>query len=292
MSRALQFVLACVVGALFFGAAQTRAQQNSGAIGQIVPSGGVIALSGEPGAIVSSVRVHPGDAVKAGDLLMTLQGDTLKAELDLARSEWQGAAKMKESQVAAQNLAIELAKQHLQEATRQLAAYRSLGERSVSANEVARLEAAETQTRLALQIEQAKQQTVATEADKSVQAAAKHLTLASAALEIKAPSDGTILKIDRRVGQRLAADSAIQMGDLSTMYVACQVYEGDLLRLKPGMKATVKSATLATPIAGTIEEIGRIVDTRSRLGEVRIRLDSAEPANRLVGMEVEVVIAR
>jgi len=41
-----------------------------------------------------------------------------------------------------------------------------------------------------------------------------------------------------------------------------------------------------------IEEIGRIVDTRSRLGEVRIRLDSAEPANRLVGMEVEVVIAR
>jgi HlyD family secretion protein len=302
MSRVRDFIVACIIGVTLLSAPDARAQQNSaqqnsaqqnsGAIGQIVPRGGVIALTGEPGAIVSSIHVRTGDAVKAGDLLMTLQGDILKAEQDLARSDWQGAAKIKESQLAAQNLAVELSKQHLQEATRQLTTYKSLGDRAVSANEVARLEAQETQARLSLQIEQAKQQTVGSEADKSVQAAAKRLALANGAMEIRAPSDGTILKIDRRAGQRLAADSAIQMGDLSTMYVSCQVYEGDLLRLKPGMKATVKSATLATPITGTVEEIGRIVDTRSRLGEVRIKLDSAEPANRLVGMEVEVVIAR
>jgi HlyD family secretion protein len=281
-----------VVAALALLPPGAEAAQNSGAIGQIVPRGGVIALSGEPGAIISSVWVKLGDPVKAGDLLMTLRGDAQKAEQDLARNDWQSAVKMKEAQVNTQKLAVELAQQHLQEATRQLAAYRSLGERSVSANEIARLEAAESQAKLSLQIEQTKQQSVATEADKTVQAASKRLALANAAMEIRAPSDGTVLKIDRRVGQRLTADSAVEMGDLSTMYVTCQVYEGDLLRLQPGMKATVKSATLSMPITGTVEEIGRMVDTHARLGEVRIRLDSVDPANRLIGMEVEVVIAR
>ncbi len=82
------------------------------------------------------------------------------------------------------------------------------------------------------------------------------------------------------------------MGDLRTMYVVCQVYEGDLLKLKPGMGATIKAEPLAKPLRGKIEDVGRIIETRARLGEIRIRLDSAEPANRLVGMEVEVTIDR
>src|SRR4029077_14217344 len=84
MSRVRELVLACVVASSCFAGALEAAQQNSGAIGQIVPSGGVIALTGEPGAIVSSIRGHPGDMVTSGDLLMTLQGDALKAEQDLA----------------------------------------------------------------------------------------------------------------------------------------------------------------------------------------------------------------
>jgi HlyD family secretion protein len=277
---------------LAFGGAAKAVEQNSGAIGQIVPSGGVVTVGGEPGAVVAAIRVKPGDTVKAGDVLMTLESEALKSDRDQARSEFQSAKKLGDSQVAAQNLAVELARQRLVEATRQLAAYRSLGDRSVSANESARLESVETQAKLSLQIEEAKQDSTKIDADKSIQAAAKRLASANTSMELRAPSDGTILKIDRRVGQRLGNDPAVQMGDLSTMYVTCQVYEGDLLRLKPGMKATVKSATLTTPISGTIEEVGRIVDTRSRLGDIRIRLDNPEPANRLVGMEVEVVIAR
>ena len=70
------------------------------------------------------------------------------------------------------------------------------------------------------------------EADKTVKAAEKRLALANAAVEIRAPADGTILKIDRRPGQRLTADAAIQMGDLRTMYVNCQVFQGDILSLR------------------------------------------------------------
>jgi multidrug resistance efflux pump len=267
--------------------------QNAGAIGQIVPAGGIVALNGPVGAVVSSVQVKPGDSVKAGDLLMTLQGDTLKAEQDLAAADLQGARKVSEAQVAAQNLAIELARQRLGEATREVENYREMGARAIAANELARLQAAQAQARVAMQIEQAKLESVRSETNKTIQTAAKRVTLANSAVEIRAPSGGTILKVDRRPGQRLTPETpAIQMGDLSAIYVACQVFQGDLLALKPGMKATIRNATLARPLSGTIEEVSRLVETRSRLGEVRIKLDSVEPANRLIGMEVEVVIAR
>ena len=170
--------------------------------------------------------------------------------------------------------------------------YKALGPRASSPAEAARLESAEAEARIGIQIEQAKLEAVRSEADKTVRAADKRLALANAAVEIRAPADGTILKIDRRPGQRLTADSALQMGDLRTMYVTCQVFQGDILSLRTGMKATIRNAALAQPLTGTVEEVSRIVDTRARLGDVRIRLDSVEPASRLVGMEVEVVIER
>ncbi|MSP94977.1 MAG: HlyD family efflux transporter periplasmic adaptor subunit [Alphaproteobacteria bacterium] len=290
--KTLLALAAAAVLTAFWAHSPALAQQNAGAIGQIVPAGGIVALNGPVGAIVSSVRVKPGDNVKAGDLLMTLQGDILKAEQDLAAADLVGARKVSESQIAAQNLGVELARQRLNEATRELASYREMGARAVAANEAARLEAAQAQARITMQIEQARLESVRTEANKVVLTAAKRVALANGAVEIRAPADGTILKIDRRPGQRLTPDAALQMGDLSAIYVACQVFQGDLLALRPGMKATIRNATLARPLSGTIEEVSRLVETRSRLGEVRIKLDSVEPANRLIGMEVEVVIAR
>jgi hypothetical protein len=73
--------------------------------------------------------------------------------------------------------------------------------------------------------------------------------------------------------------------------VVSQVDEGDLLRLKPGMEATITAQSFSKPLHGRIEEIGRLIDTQARLGEVRIRLDSADPASRVVGMQVDVAIA-
>ena len=291
MGGARSLFLAWLLGAFSLAAPALGAQQNSGAIGQIMPRGGIVTLTGNPGAVVTSVRVRPGDAVKAGDLLMTLGSDALYAERDLARSERQAAQKAHDSEAVAQNLSVELARLRLQEATHQLNTYRSLGDRATSTNEAARLEAAEAQASVSLKIEQARQEAAKAVGGKALESTAKRLALANAAMEIRAPSDGTVLKIDRRVGQMLGGQPAIQIGDLTVMYVVSQVYVGDLLRLRPGMKATIKSATLPKPIAGTVEEITRIVETESRLGEVRIKLDSVDPANRLIGMEVEVVIA-
>jgi multidrug resistance efflux pump len=268
------------------------ADANAGAVGQIEPAGGVVAVSGPPGAVVRTVRVRQGDAVKAGDLLMVLDGGTQAGERDLAAIELQAARKLAASQVAAESLAVKLAEERLKEASRELASYQTLGPQSTSANELARLQAMQDQAQVAFDAEKAKQQVVNQEADRNVQAAAKKFDLAKAALEIHAPSDGTILKIEKRAGQTLGPGPALEMADLRTMYVTCQVYEGDLLEIAPGMKATISSPTLDRSLSGTVEEVSRLVDGRAKLGDVRIKLDRADPANRLVGMEVEVVIAR
>lgn len=268
------------------------AAENSGAIGHIVPAGGVISLAGTPGAFVDEVRVAAGDSVSAGDVLMTLGGEAVTAEHELASAVVDAARTASAAQIAAQNYAVQIAQEKLAEASRQLTAYRAVGPQSTSANELARLEGAEHQARLALQIEQAKARSANADGAKLLAEAEKRLELAEAAMEIRAPRDGTVLQVDRHAGQVLTNEPAIHMGDLSTMYVVSQVYEGDLLQVRPGMSATIRSTTLGDPLTGTVEEVSRLVDTRARLGEVRIRLDTTEPASHLVGMEVEVVIAR
>jgi hypothetical protein len=52
----------------------------------------------------------------------------------------------------------------------------------------------------------------------------------------------------------------------------------------------VKNSAFPDLGAGRVESVGRLIGTRSQLGDVRIRLDKNEPADRLVGMEVEIVI--
>ncbi len=269
-----------------------QAAENSGAIGQIVPAGGIISLTGSPGGFVEEVHVAAGDSVIAGAILMTVQSEALNAEHEHATAELETARVISSAQSAAQNHAVEIARTRLQDAARELASYRAVGLQSTSANELARLEGGENQARHALQVEQARARTANAEGRRLVGVAERRLTIAQAAMEIRAPSDGTVLRVDRRAGQLLTGEPAVHMGDLTTMYVVSQVYEGDLLGLRPGMSATIENATLGAPLKGTIEDISRLIDTRARLGEVRIRLDNPVPANRLVGMEVEVVIAR
>ncbi len=294
MARAL--ICALILGMAAHSGAMAApapaAKEDSGAIGQIVPAGGIVFLTGMPGAVVREIKVRAGQQVPAGTVLMVLQGEAITAELELAGLEVQGARNLAASQNSAQKLTVDLAKQRLDEATRQVDVYRSLGPQGTSTGEMARLQSVQNQARLGLQIEQARLNASGAESNRAVNAANKRLEIARNNSEIRAPSAGTVLKIDRRVGQRLTLEPAIQMADLSTMYVTSQVYEGDLLKLRPGMKATIRSATLAQPLTGVVDEVGRLVDTRARLGEIRIKLDSAEPASRLVGMEVEVVIAR
>ena len=262
---------------------------NTGAVGQITPAGGIIDLNASGNAIITSVRVEIGDQVKAGQLLATVRDDT--ANHEEAARQLDRAKKSAAEQVAAQETSVRQAEQQLAQAAREYKSYKALGPNSTSARDMGRAKDAVTNAELALKIEKSKLVVTRGNAANSVADATRQMKLATAAEEIRAPVDGTILFVDKRVGAH-PNGPVVRMGDLRTMYVVCQVYEGDLLKLRRGMRATIKSATLPHPLAGTVESVGRIVDTRAKLGEVRIRLDHPDPANRLVGMEVDVVIAR
>jgi HlyD family secretion protein len=287
--------LAAVLSLTAVGASIGQAQEI-GAIGRIAPAGGVVLIGGPPAQLVRAVHVRPGDAVKAGDPLLTLDDDPTAAEQELAALDAQGLAKLAEERAALQATAVRAATQRLRRSERDLAAYRSVGTNSTTERETSRLEALVEEARAAVELEQAKLTQLRAEAAHIARVAARRMELtqgrAALAGVLRAPVAGTVLRVERRIGERLGGEPAVHIADLSAMQVVAQVHEGDLLKLATGMKTTVRSTALTKPLSGTVERISRIVDTRSRLGEVAIRLDSPDPANRLVGMEVEVLIAR
>jgi HlyD family secretion protein len=288
---ALPHLILSVALGCSLAAAAALAADNIGAIGQIVPAGGVINVNGLAGGMVREVRVHAGDAVKAGDLLLVVDSSDPKADRALAQTQLDGEKKLARQQIATQALAVRLAERRVDQASHALQRYQALGANSTSLSEKGRLESEFEQAQLALQIEQSKLQVTGTESDNAVRSAQRQVEIASANSDIRAPIAGTVLRVSRRAGERIGAEPAVQIADLRTMYVDCQVYEGDLLKLSPGMAATIKSPALKAPLHGRIDEIGRMIDAHAKLGDVRIKLDLASPADRLVGMEVEVSIA-
>jgi HlyD family secretion protein len=273
--------------------ADSKPEGQIGATGYIAPATGIILMRAPPDAIIRTIYVHLGDHMKKGDPLVELVDDAPKAELGIAAAEYDTATRNATLRTAAAALSLSLAEEKLQRAQKEAAAYRAVGAGGTSSKELIELAGSVEEARLSVELEKAKQQQVQTETDTAAKTAAARLDLAKTKLAtyfLHAPSDGTILKLDRSVGDATTGEPLLQFADLSAMTVICQVYEGDMLKLKRGMKATVQATGIPDLGPGVVEQIGQLIDTRSQLGEVRIRLDRVTPADRLVGMSVEVVI--
>jgi HlyD family secretion protein len=287
-------LFACLPG--FAWAASQSGQSGSiGGNGKIEPRGGVVLLSGVLGATVQAINVRVGDVVKRGQLLMVLDDTSAAISERLAETSLAQAQAHAKQSISDEALALRLAEERARTAIKSASDYRSLGSENVSGRQMSDLEMAAAEARTALQVEQSKEQQVRADAKVNVDSAVKSLQLAKLKLtsyRIVAPSDGVILRIDQRVGENLTGGPAIEMGDITTMYVTGRIFQGDLAKIKPGMRATVKSSALPKSLMGTVERVGRLIDTNAQLGDVRIRLDDANLASRLVGMEVEVQIAR
>lgn len=285
------FAAALGAAALVF-APQAANAESVGAIGQIVPGPGFIDIGGLPGAIVRSIKVVPGQQVKQGELMMVLDSGDLNADFKLASMAWMAAKDIAKQQIAAQQLAVTLAAQNMEEANREYQVYRVMGSTATSTKEMNRLRGVAGSARLSVEMEKAKLKVVTLQAENDVRAAERRMKVAAASTEIRAPSGGTVLKIGRGVGERVIGEPVIRMADLRSMDVTCQVFEADLLKIRPGMRATIKNNAFSKPLTGIVRTVGRMVEARAKLGEVRIRLDRPSPADRLVGMEVEVVIGQ
>jgi cobalt-zinc-cadmium efflux system membrane fusion protein len=267
-----------------------------GGTGHIEPSGGVVLLSGVAGARILSIAVRPGQLVKHGDLLMTLDDREQKANTQIADLSLVEAKRDAATNLSAEQVQVEIADERWQRAESDATRYRSLGPDATSVTQLGSYEQAAEEARLQLGVEEKKEQQIRADNAANISSATKRLQIEQQKLalyRVVAPSDGTILKIDQHVGENVqGTGTVIEMGDVRSMYVICQAFQGDLLKLRPGMRATIKNNAFQNPLKGVVENVGRLVDTKAQLGDVRIKLDDPKIASKVVGMEVEVEIAR
>lgn len=268
---------------------------NIGGTGRIEPNGGVVVLNGVEGARILSILVHPDQMVKRGDLLMTLDDREQRTNEQIAELSLTQARKDAIQSLAAADTTVRVDEERLAHATKDAANYRALGPDATSERQIADTEQAANEARLQLDVDRKRENQVRADNAASISSATKKLDIERQKLalyRVRAPLDGMILRIDQHVGEALTGAPAIEMGDIRSMYVICQAFQGDLLKLRPGMRATIKSSAFENPLKGTVENVGRLVDTKAQLGDVRIKLDNPGVASRVVGMEVEVEIAR
>ncbi|HEX4111445.1 MAG TPA: efflux RND transporter periplasmic adaptor subunit [Stellaceae bacterium] len=265
-----------------------------GGTGTIIPRDGLTRIDGMPGLMIDKIFVHDGQKVKRGAPLFQIQNvsapyDQANAALDLEAHKRDAAYRR-----AGEALSLKAATARAQHATKDAANYKAIGPGGTSEREVSRLQQEAEQAQIALDAAKLHAQQLQFDLGIDLQNAQNRYDAEVIQLGryvIRAPTDGTVIKIHHHVGEVVGGpDPVVEFGDLSAMYVDAQVYQGDIVKVRPGMKVTVKNSAFANLATGKVESVGKLVGTRSQLGDVLIHLDKNDPADRLVGMEVEIVI--
>lgn len=122
--------------------------------------------------------------------------------------------------------------------------------------------------------------------------------------QVRAPTSGEVIEVYTRRGERVGPDGILEIGRTNNMYAVAEVYETDIVHVKPGQKAQIESPALPKPLHGTVERIGRRVGkldllstdptarTDARVVEVEIRLDDSKAVAGLTNLQVTVEIER
>ncbi|HAC62211.1 MAG TPA: HlyD family secretion protein [Cyanothece sp. UBA12306] len=122
---------------------------------------------------------------------------------------------------------------------------------------------------------------------------------------IKAPRDGTILKIHSYPGEKVDDNGIVELGEIDQMIVIAEVYESEINQIKIGQKALVKSENKTFPgeLEGTVQEIGLQIGKKDTLDtdpaanvdvrviEVKILLDRAS-SKKVSGLTYAKVITK
>jgi HlyD family secretion protein len=153
------------------------------------------------------------------------------------------------------------------------------------------------------------------EASSPIESLTKSLALAQVHLDrtiLKAPIDGTVLKVLTRPGESADRLPILKMGDTATMCVVAEVYETDIRHVRVGDGATIFSLVLPgpQPLTGRVKSIGQMImkndilhldpaaDADARVVEVLVVLDPLKPGTgltpaqlgRLTNLQVDVKI--
>lgn len=187
-----------------------------------------VAISAQVSARIIALPFREGQDVKAGDVLVRLDARDLAANLDSAKA-----------QLKSEQARLEGARASLATAEAELIRRRNLHE----TNDISKaaLDAAEEQY---LRAESSKNM-----AEFSIEIARANIQRAEKDLDnavIKAPFDGTIVKLNAEVGELVvvgtlnnAASVIMEMADLTVMLIKAKVDEANVAPVKPGQTARV-----------------------------------------------------
>jgi HlyD family secretion protein len=288
--------------------------------GQVEPASGEIKIVAPVVGRIGEVLVKPNDKAFAGELLIRLDDQEVRARVAAAEakiaprkrarndqnpSRRAGDRRRAEDSVADAERAIVDARAALDRA----AAARRSGSGSEQDVTAARTALARAQDRLVQQLAELRR----VEADTTtplpsrkegeLNVARAQLQVARAALEklvIRAPIAGTVLQVNAKAGE-LATPSSLQplivLGDISALRVRVELDERDFGEIRVGQSVLVRPLAFAGEIGGKVSSIGPIVEpgriTRAQrnVSDVNVAavvIDLAETGPLAVGMNVDV----
>ena len=94
--------------------------------------------------------------------------------------------------------------------------------------------------------------------------------------QVRAPADGTVLTRSAEVGQIATpgGTALFRLAKGAEMEMRGQVAEQDMPSLKIGQPAVIHLTGIDKPFHGRVRLLGAIIDPQTRLGEIRVALDS------------------
>jgi HlyD family secretion protein len=121
---------------------------------------------------------------------------------------------------------------------------------------------------------------------------------------IRAPFDGTVLKVNVRLGEVVGSEGIISLGRTDQMNVVSEIYETDIAHIQKGQSAIISSNAFSGQLTGTVKLIGQqvkkqaildinpLANTDFRVVEVKVELDpeSSRKVANLSNLQVQVVI--
>jgi HlyD family secretion protein len=265
--------LSGAAGRLSFGPSPARSEQQAAAPesswaaaapGRVEPKGRELHLGASVPALIKEVLVDLNDKVKAGDLLIRLDDEELRAKLiaakadaavhmadrdaDHAKGPASDRRKAEDSEYNAERSAFD--------ARLELDRIMSLSRKnSASAEDVERarqaLKAAEDAVEQGrsnlLRVQESKNLPAPTREEAALAAARASVAVVSATLErmrLRAPADATVLEVHAKLGEMAVPgpeSPLLVLGDTSHLQVRAEVEERDVPKIYAGQAAIVKS---------------------------------------------------